>query len=136
MTRVRGRLGGLIAPAAVAAAAAAALALAPPDAERRRAIAFAAGVCLTGTIAAWLVGFWPVRTPSARVTASLAATGLRLFPALLGLGWLQAGGGDLAAAGAGESLVIFYLVSLAAELIRTIMAVAAQPRRPRQDEVI
>lgn len=129
-------LGGLIAPAAVVAAAAAALALAPPDPERRRAIAFAAGVCLTGSIAAWAIGCWPVRTPSGRVTAGLAATGLRLFPALVGLGWLQAGGRDLAAAGAGENLVIFYLVSLAAELVRMIMAAVAEPRRPRQDEVI
>lgn len=136
MTLVRGRLGGLIAPAAVVAAAAAALALAPPDPEPRRAITFAAGVCLTGSIAAWAVGCWPARTPSARVAAGLAATGLRLFPALVGLGWLQAGGADLAAAGAGGHLLIFYLVSLAAELVRTIMAVVAEPRRPRQDKAI
>lgn len=136
MTAAGGRFGGLIAPAAVVVAAAAALALAPAGPEPRRAIAFAAGICLTGALAAWLVGCWPARTPSGRVAAGLAATGLRLFPALVGLGWLQAGGKDLAAAGAGENLVIFYLVSLAAELVRTIMAAVAEPRRPRQDEVI
>lgn len=130
------RLGGLIVPAAVVAAAAAALALAPRDPAHRHAVGFAAGICLTGAIAAWLVGFRPATTPSGRVTAGLAATGLRLFPALLGLGWLQAGGGDLVAAGAGENLVIFYLVSLAAELVRTIISASAQSRRPRQDEVI
>jgi hypothetical protein len=136
MRTAASRLGGLIAPAAVAVAAAGALAVAPPGPEPRRAIAFAACVCLTGSIAAWLVGCWPVTTPSARVTAGLAATGLRLFPALVGLGWLQAGGKDLAAAGAGERLVIFYLVSLAAELARMIMGRGPGPRRPRPDEVI
>lgn len=136
MTPAGGRLGGLIAPAAIVAAAAAALALTPPDEQSRQAIAFAAGVCLTGAIAASLAGCWPARSPSARVSAGLAATGLRLVPALVGLGWLQAAGADLAAAGAGECLVVFYLVSLAAELVRTIMAAVAEPRRPRQDEVI
>jgi hypothetical protein len=136
MTLAGGRFGGLIGPAAVVGAAAAALALAPSDPPRRHAVGFAAAICLTGSVAAWLIGFWPATTPSGRVTAGLAATCLRLFPALLGLGWLQAGGGDLAAAGAGENLVIFYLVSLAAELVRTIMSVAVQPRRPRHDEVI
>lgn len=89
--------------------------------ERIRAIAFAATICFVGAIGAWFVGLWPVTTPSARVTASLGAVALRIFPALVALGWLQVAGADLRAAGAGELLVIFYLAALAAEVIRTIM---------------
>ncbi|MFM7245310.1 MAG: hypothetical protein ACKO40_14220 [Planctomycetaceae bacterium] len=119
--RVRGRLAGLVAPAAVILAAAVALARGPAGPEHRRAVAFAATVCLTGTIGACVAGLWPASTPSGRVTTALAAICLRLFPALLGLGWLQGGGSDLRAANAGEYLVVFYLVSLAADLVRIIM---------------
>jgi len=136
MTVPGSRFGGLVGPAAVMAAAGVALAIGPPGDAHRRAVGFAAASCLAGSIAAWLAGCWPATTPSARVTAALAATVLRLFPALLALGWLQTGGAELAAAGAGESLVVFYLASLAAELVRTIMAGTARSRPPRDDEVI
>ncbi|MEX0671220.1 MAG: hypothetical protein WD060_12280 [Pirellulales bacterium] len=89
--------------------------------DRLRAIAFAATVCFTGACGAWLVGFWPAATPSARVTASLGTVALRIFPALFALGWLQVAGADLRAAGAGELLVVFYLAALAADVIRTII---------------
>ncbi len=89
--------------------------------ERLRAIAFAAAVSLGGAVGAWFAGLWPATTPAGRVTASLATVALRIFPALVALAWLQAGGAELRAAGAGELLVIFYLAALAVEVIRTIM---------------
>ena len=67
-----------------------------------RAVGFAATVCLTGAVAGWMVTVRPALTPMGRVTASLASLSLRLFPALMALGWLQAGGTDLRAAGAAD----------------------------------
>jgi hypothetical protein len=131
-----GRLGGLIAPLVVVAAAAVTLAFDPLSPAHRRAVAFAALACLAGTIGAWVAGCWPVTTPAARVTASLGAIGLRIFPALLALGWLQTEGQDLQAASAGEMLVGFYLLALAADLIRTIMGASRTARRPGDDESI
>jgi hypothetical protein len=132
----RRRLGGLLAPVAVLAAAGAALALGPAGPGHVRAVTFAAAICLAGSVAAWGVGQWPATAPAARVTASLGATALRLFPALLGLGWLQAGSPDLRASGAGELLVVFYLVALAVDLVRTIMGISGAGRRPREDKAI
>lgn len=89
--------------------------------DRIRAIALAAGVCLTGAVGSWFVGLWAATGPAARVTAALGTVTLRIFPALVALGWLQVAGTELRAAGAGEMLVTFYLASLAADVIRTIM---------------
>jgi hypothetical protein len=89
--------------------------------DRVRAVAFALGVCLAGAMGSWLVSLWPAVTPSARVTAALGTVALRILPALMGLGWLQTGGSELRAAGAGGMLVAFYLVTLAADVVRTIM---------------
>lgn len=129
-------LGGLIAPLAILAAAAVAILWGPAEPGHRRAVVFAATVCLMGTVAAGLAGRWPATSPSGRVTASLAATALRIFPALIALGWLQAGGEDLRASHGGELLVAFYLVALAVDLVRTIMGATEAARRPRDRNTI
>ena len=66
-----------------------------------RAVGFAATVCLTGAVAGWMVTVRPALTPMGRVTASLASLSLRLFPALMALGWLQAGGDGSPGGGSG-----------------------------------
>ncbi len=124
----------LIGPVAVAALAA--LAVGPATPGRRRAIAFAAAVCTVGSLAGWAAGRRARATPAGRVTAALAAMGLRLGPALVALGWLQSAGGPLAADGADGYLVIFYLATLAAEVIRTIMNERRGARRRRDTTTI
>ena len=121
---------GIIIPLAVVAVlAVAAVVASPATPGRGRAVAFAAGVCSLGCAAAWAVGRVRTASPAGRVTAPLAATSLRLAPALVALGWLQTGGRPLADAGAGEFLVGFYLAALAAEVIRMIIAERAGARR-------
>jgi apolipoprotein N-acyltransferase len=128
---------GLVIPTAVVfLAAAVALAIGPASPERTRAIGFAAGVCFAGAFAAWFVTLLPVTSAAGRVAAPLAAVSLRIFPALLALGWLQTRGAALRAAGADRFLVGFYLAMLAAEVIRAIMEGSARGRKPRKDEVI
>jgi apolipoprotein N-acyltransferase len=125
-------LKGLVIPTAVVLVAASiALANGPANPERTRAIGFAAGVCFAGAFAAWLVTLLPVTSAAGRVAAPLAAVSLRIFPALLALGWLQARGADLRAAGADRFLVGFYLAMLAAEVIRAIMEGSARGPKPR-----
>jgi hypothetical protein len=80
-------------------------------------------------VASSVVSLLPATTPSARVAMGLAASGLRLFPALIALAWLQAGGRDLRDAGAGGLLVAFYLLALAVDVAGTIME-ARRDRRP------
>ena len=121
---------GIIVPVAVVAVlAVAAVAASPTTPGRGRAVAFAAGVCSLGCAAAWAVGQVRPTSPAGRVTAPLAATSLRLAPALVALAWLQTGGRTLAAAGAGEFLVGLYLAALAAEVIRMIIRGRAGARR-------
>lgn len=128
---------GLAIPAAVVAAAALlATATGSGRPGHGRAIAFASTVCLVGAVAGWVVTLRPVTTPMGRVTAALAGVSLRLFPALLALGWLQAGGADLRAAGAAELLVIFYLAMLAGEIVRAIMGSRGSQSRSRGDGAI
>ncbi len=86
-----------------------------------QAVAFAAGVCVAGGIAGWLVCLRPAVSASTRVAAVLGTVAVRILPALLGLAWLQKDGGELRTAGAGGLLVAFYLAALAADLIRTIL---------------
>jgi hypothetical protein len=125
-------LKGLVIPTAVVVVAAAvALAIGPANVDRTRAIGFAAGVCFAGAFAAWFVTLWPVTSPAGRVAAPLAAVSLRIFPALVALGWLQARGTDLRAAGADRFLVGFYLAMLAAEVIRAIMEGSPRVQKPR-----
>jgi apolipoprotein N-acyltransferase len=126
------RFKGLVIPTVVVLlAASVALANGPASPERTRAIGFAAGVCLTGAFAAWFVTLPPVASAAGRVAAPLAAVSLRIFPALLALGWLQARGTALRAAGADRFLVGFYLAMLAAEVIRAIMEESTRGRKPR-----
>ena len=113
----------------VAVLAVAAIVASPATPGRGQAVAFAAGVCGLGCAAAWAVGQIRSTSPAGRVTAPLAATSLRLAPALVALAWLQTGGRALADAGAGEFLVGLYLAALAAEVIRMIIKGRAGARR-------
>lgn len=125
-------LKGLLIPVAVVVAAATvAFGIGPNSPERNRAIGFAAGVCAAGAFAAWFATLLPVTSPAGRVAAPLAAVSLRIFPALVALGWLQARGTDLRAAGADRFLVGFYLAMLAAEVIRAIMGGSPRVQKPR-----
>jgi hypothetical protein len=118
----RGIVVSLVVPLGVlAAAACAALVSGPPTPDGKSAVLFAAGVCGVGSVAAWAVSQPRLTSPAGRVAAPLAATSLRLAPALVALGWLQTSGSTLAASGAGGYLVSFYLATLAADVIRTIM---------------
>lgn len=126
--------GGLAATvAAIALAAALALLIGPDDSNRRQALVFAAATCLVGHIGAWAISLWPAGTTAGRAVLPLAAMGLRLAPALVALGWLQASGAKLRAAGAGELLVVFYLTALGADLARIIIGGRNSGPRPRGD---
>ncbi|MFN5756536.1 MAG: hypothetical protein ACK54F_11680 [Planctomycetia bacterium] len=130
-------LKGLLIPVAViVAAAGVAFGIGPNSPERNRAIGFAAGVCAAGAFAAWFATLLPVTSAAGRVAAPLAAVSLRIFPALVALGWLQARGSGLRAAGADRFLVGFYLAMLAAEVIRAIMEGRRGARIRGNDEVI
>ncbi len=130
-------LKGLVIPTAVVlTAAAAALASGPASPDQTRAIGFAAGVCLAGAFAAWFVTLVPATSAAGRVAAPLAAVSLRIFPALVALGWLQARGSGLRAAGADRFLVGFYLAMLAAEVIRAIIEGRRGARSRGNDDVI
>ncbi|MFN9367233.1 MAG: hypothetical protein ACK6CT_00480 [Planctomycetia bacterium] len=85
------------------------------------ALAFAAGVCLAGALGGWTLARWPVSIPSRRVAQGLGSTAVRLFGPLVALGWLQAAAPGLRQAGAGEWLLIFYLVLLAVDIFLTII---------------
>lgn len=85
------------------------------------ALAFAAVVCLAGALGGWTLARWPVSVPSRRVAQGLAGTAVRLFGPLVALGWLQAAAPGLRQAGAGEWLLIFYLVLLAVDIFLTII---------------
>ena len=121
---------GIVVPLGVVAVlAVAAIVASPATPGRGQAVACAAGVCGLGCAAAWAVGQIRSTSPAGRVTAPLAATSLRLAPALVALAWLQTGGRALADAGAGEFLVGLYLAALAAEVIRMIINGRAGARR-------
>ncbi|GEM_PF-6835821 len=98
--------------------------------EEARAVAFAAAVCLLGTVASWMAMRPRAGSAAGLVVGPLVATALRLFPALAALGWLQTRGNELRAAGAGEWLVVFYLAMLAAEIARTMMSGRGTLRPP------
>lgn len=100
------------------------------------AVAFAAGVTLVGVGGGWLAAWRPGDTPSARVAGGLASVALRMLPALVALGWLQAAGGRLREAGAGEILLLTYLAALAVEIVRTIMEKLWRRRQPGADRTI
>lgn len=89
---------------------------------RRRAIGFAAGICLVTSLGAWLAGRAAPTNPARAVGLGLGAVGLRIFPLLAALGWLQTAGESLRKDGAGEWLLIFYLLLLATDIFLHIMA--------------
>jgi hypothetical protein len=126
----RGSVVSLVVPLVVLAAATLGAIFGGPEMpDRTSAVLFAASTCGVGSVAAWAVS-QPRRTsPAGRVAAPLAATSLRLAPALVALGWLQTSGSTLAASGAGGYLVSFYLATLAADVIRTIMVSRDGARR-------
>lgn len=132
MTDFARRHGGfrLRGPVATLLALAAAAGVASFLGRDAAAIAFAAGVTLLGLLGGWLAACWPASTPWARVTSGLATVALRILPALVALGWLQAGVGPLRDAGAGELLVLFYLTALAVEITRTIMGSSRHRQEP------
>lgn len=105
----------------------------PDEPQRTAAIAFAAAVCLAGTVGAWLAASRPTDTAIARTVVPLSAMAMRLVPALAALAWLQTAGAAMRAAGAGRLLVIFYLATLAVDVIRTIIGRGNPDRRPRGD---
>lgn len=121
---------------ALSAAIAVALAIGPASVVQLQAIAFAAAVCAVGIVTAWALKIRRVTTPAARVSSSLAAMAMRIFPALAALGWLQSAGDGLRSAGASKYLVAFYLAGLAADVIRVASQGQQGPRGRPGDEAI
>jgi len=89
---------------------------------RRRAVGFAAGICLVTSLGGWLAGRAAPANPARAVGLGIGAVGLRIFPLLAALGWLQTAGESLRKDGAGEWLLIFYLLLLATDIFLHIMA--------------
>jgi hypothetical protein len=116
--------------AVLAAAAAGAVILGWGRPRHLEAVGFAAVVCLAVAVGGWLVARRATGGPATRVGGSLGVVLVRTFPALLALGWLQAGGHGLRDAGAGGLLVAFYLVVLAGDVILNIMGTNDKPPAP------
>ncbi|MFM8803192.1 MAG: hypothetical protein ACKOK8_04690, partial [Planctomycetia bacterium] len=102
-------LGAAILGAVLAGAVGLAAATANETPRVGEAIAFAAAVCLAGSVGGWIVARWPTRNPALAVAQGLGAVALRIFLPLAALGWLQTGGNALGAAGAGPVGLFFYL---------------------------
>lgn len=85
------------------------------------AVVFAAMICLVGGVGGWVVARWPTSNPALGVAKGLAAVTLRIVLPLAALGWLQASGAGLRAAGADRYLLIFYLTLLATDILLHIM---------------
>lgn len=109
----------LLATAATAAAAALACGGGRPDWPR--AVAWAAAICLPGSLAAWIVSRRPPSGPAGAVASSLAAVVLRLIPPLAGLAWLSSGRQTSDFRATGGVLVIFYLSLLAVDILLHMM---------------
>lgn len=123
--------GLLAAVAAILITAAAAWVIGPDSPDRRHAILFSAATCLIGSIGGGVISCQAAGTAAGRAALPLASMAFRLAPALVALGWLQAGGARLRAAGAGEILVGCYLAALGAEVARIIIRGRNPGPRPR-----
>ena len=126
MSHPTGRRSWTLAGAAIllsvlAVAVAGALATADAAPGRRRAIGFAAGICLVTSLGAWLAARAAPADPARAVGLGMAAVGLRIFPLLVALGWLQVAGGSLRTDGAAEWMLVFYLALLATDILLHIM---------------
>jgi len=122
---------GLLA-AVLAVAAGIALAIGDTGPAQRQAVGFAAVVVMSGSLGGWLTARWGRgRSPGIAAATATAATLVRLTPPLAALAWLASTGGPLAAGGAREFLVIFYLVLLATDVFLHIMEGAGAARRGR-----
>lgn len=128
----RGGLGGSLTLAAIlAVAAVAALVVGPRGPRWTEAVAFAAALAGTGSVAGWLASRRTASSPAGAVGGGLTATVLRIAPPLAGLAWLSVGGGELRRAGADSLLVIFYLALLATSIFLDIIGGRADPPKPR-----
>lgn len=88
---------------------------------RAKTIVLAAGICLAGSLGGWLAERASPADPARAVGFGLAAVGMRLFPALMALAWLQATGGGARHGDAPRWLVLFYLTLLATDVILHIV---------------
>jgi hypothetical protein len=121
--------GGAVLVVVGAAGLAMALMLGPPDSTYRVMAAVAAGVCLGGSLGAWLLarlGDQLAATPLAgrhglALALGLGAIALRLAPALVLLAWLQGSGAADVPGGVGRVLLGLYLSLLATDIVLTIM---------------
>lgn len=119
--------GAAILMAVLAGAAGVALAVGDGGPGRRRAIGFAAVICLVTSLGGWLAGRAAPADPARAVALGMGAVGLRIFPLLVALGWLQVAGGGLRTEGAAEWMLVFYLILLATDILLHI--IGARSRR-------
>jgi len=124
--RTQGACGGTALGAAVLAgvlvgAVAVALVVGAGRPGWKEAVAFAALVAGVGGIGGWIVAHRATGDPARRSGAALAATALRVAPALAALAWLGTRGRALGEAGAGGLLVAFYLALLATAILLHMM---------------
>lgn len=125
---------GLLA-AVLAVAAGIAVATGDGSPVHRQAVGLAAVVVLAGSLGGWLVARWGRgRSPGIAAAAAIAATLARLTPPMVALAWLTVIDGPLAAAGAGQILMILYLVLLATGVLLHIMVGAGEARRGGADD--
>lgn len=121
----RTAVGALVLVAVLVLAFAFALATGGREPARLKAIGSMAGICLAGSLAAWLVARSAPADPGRAVAAGLGAVFLRLFPPLATLAWLRSAGAELLEYGAAEWLLIFYLSLLATDILLHIMVSGA-----------
>lgn len=104
---------------------------------RLRAVALAAAITGSGSLAGWLVARGSRGGTAARAAAGgLAATALRLIPPLAALAWISASQPQLAKAGAGGLLVGFYLTMLALSILLHILEGRSEPSQGGSRETI